>query len=1641
MIHASPDSFNIEYRENFGGTSKRSEPDANDYYVQIEQKGICPVCCDHFMPEKLTATLNAESSEILNLMGCGVDTCFEPQVCLDDKGNITEHGGAFDCALAGPGHTWIQDYNSKDMLSGDLLAIRHNGNCCGPGGRGSQKSCAHVHTEQNKIPLHNGTGSATTGPPGGPVGHNGESCCDASVRTDGFDPCDCVQDENEFPTCEQFVSRAGECNSAVFNLMNPFPFTQTVGQLTGTCKRYSNNATPPMFVYYWDFDPCVCYPNNVAMQCEPNIVYPSDTEGANSCEKQNTTQVPPLSGIHIYDNSLAANPAPRPSSTGCGFIETKSATVDDSCYNYEYGGVPVDNTCPGLPTLNDVAAASPPGSVSLLDVDLEYDGTVWRSEWTLMKEVGTKQCLKLPWPSNCHIDPLKDKSGNIVNQGNPNNIIPINADCNGCEMPQAVRRGVFTKSTKKFDEIKDPIDPTVPDPTTYIVNQQDGHFIRLIMGCGNAIPSIEDGYLNDGGFGPGPHSYKDNGIKLWAEITNCTFHNNNISETLRGNRVSDGVRGNYPCFPFLVGCTTKDSLLKDPVKYPFVGGVVVDIPDDERKYAFAGTCVNSHHCGPKGPCHQTTCCTYVGNDHPLQLEGPLWSGAVACSTGGDISHKCQTIGFDPTPKKPPETFTVYDIINVDHETGAGTLVVNSYPQNSHGRGGKQRNCSYSAYNHFLSKGTTVSVGLADLQDAESDTLGSYPRNNKSKNPLLRGTVLTSPIKGGQPPIGGTWFSPGNYAPHLLGTGDSVGREEYGQNNYMLIDVEDVTQLITKNPRKNRHLKYGDIGYGEKVGGGDDEIEFLKITDTKRETNKEMPHPFGINPYPVGTQTKSGLSESTMWPRGEILSDNLESLRTIGDINDPGRTGVTLSSLEYLRGNKKDTDKFVGLRKIGVKEELEITSFENIYDEDEKAGYCAGNQNYKTSTDCTDNRYVWIPNFLHTMVYNKMSDETGLAGAVPFKEDEKIIISSTIAYRATCRNSRMGYCSTPSGSGKSYDINQCSRYGGKWVQVVNDYPDGDQRLCEAFEGEWVVGIRNDDLDANGFYVDPNNLRPHDLPGRQEDFEKGCPVSCQLKGFYTENACDPLTDDNPKGECHDCIIDLDGTLIGCPLSPVDGSHIVARSSSIYKYLSPSSDLGKIETKDAEELEPVPVESGFIITDEYHITTNNEGNLSSLEDAPYPDVEDEILYGATIFDYRDWYANPSALLRSFSDYVSSIDECKKSEQCLFEKTIKQCTDINGNIILPQEGNHLGIQESKNCHEKVIYNFICFDSTPLSLPNPKPEAYVAVQTPQDCEAAGHTVLHDGYFNTPARKVYRSRVDDDAADKVFDFPYSKRVVRDSLFRDEADMFDTVANDDGDDTVYLDTVERKPSVYNYGPSKRKWKGVIYIGEIANNQFMDNFATATITFTGDCNIDETITIEDADGVVKTYTAKGSSLAPDGHFVNTTKVAAASALQACIRHANGHNGMISVQHDGSGVLTLTQRGAGANGNTKITENLTNCTVTDFNGGAKDKEDYSLYTTEENADKFSYWTRHGGAFDVIVGAPVPENNCRDANSDSPVNLDFWLDFPQICCNSRGPLSFWNCESKCYPHHYDGPAFEDLELAFGIQGNSVIHCNIHEK
>ena len=112
------------------------------------------------------------------------------------------------------------------------------------------------------------------------------------------------------------------------------------------------------------------------------------------------------------------------------------------------------------------------------------------------------------------------------------------------------------------------------------------------------------------------------------------------------------------------------------------------------------------------------------------------------------------------------------------------------------------------------------------------------------------------------------------------------------------------------------------------------------------------------------------------------------------------------------------------------------------------------------------------------------------------------------------------------------------------------------------------------------------------------------------------------------------------------------------------------------------------------------------------------------------------------------------------------------------------------------------------------------------------------------------------------------------------------------------------------------------------------ATATVTFSGAADVDDTIIIVDADGTSKTYTAKGSTTAGSLQFINTNNVAAATALKLCIDNAAGHNGSIAVADDGAGVLTLTQLKPGVKGNTAITGTIdTNVTKTDFSGGTSE------------------------------------------------------------------------------------------------------------
>ena len=109
------------------------------------------------------------------------------------------------------------------------------------------------------------------------------------------------------------------------------------------------------------------------------------------------------------------------------------------------------------------------------------------------------------------------------------------------------------------------------------------------------------------------------------------------------------------------------------------------------------------------------------------------------------------------------------------------------------------------------------------------------------------------------------------------------------------------------------------------------------------------------------------------------------------------------------------------------------------------------------------------------------------------------------------------------------------------------------------------------------------------------------------------------------------------------------------------------------------------------------------------------------------------------------------------------------------------------------------------------------------------------------------------------------------------------------------------------------------------------ATGEIVCHGNNDNNETIVIISTDGTSKTYTGKDAGTDASAGEFNTggNAAAAATGLQSCIEHANGHGGKITVEK-ASATLTLTQVEPGPDGNTTITSGLTGGSATSFTGG---------------------------------------------------------------------------------------------------------------
>ena len=82
----------------------------------------------------------------------------------------------------------------------------------------------------------------------------------------------------------------------------------------------------------------------------------------------------------------------------------------------------------------------------------------------------------------------------------------------------------------------------------------------------------------------------------------------------------------------------------------------------------------------------------------------------------------------------------------------------------------------------------------------------------------------------------------------------------------------------------------------------------------------------------------------------------------------------------------------------------INSIDNVYATDDEDGDCVGKVAY-TKQQCESggaSAGKWIPRFLYTKATTGQPHD--------ISDGEKIIVSGSVAYPATCRGTRLGYCS-------------------------------------------------------------------------------------------------------------------------------------------------------------------------------------------------------------------------------------------------------------------------------------------------------------------------------------------------------------------------------------------------------------------------------------------------------------------------------------------------------------------------------------------------------------------------------------------------------------------------------------------------------
>lgn len=412
---------------------------AQDWYVDIAQTEVCPVCCDHFMPLELVATVKDAGTLILNARcGFNCEGDLEPEWKTGHIGPDGSDGviGAGNCCRCMYGCT--NPNTGEDMPCGCWKCsdrIRsYDGPKCRSGRNSSFKKA-----------------------------RKGEKCGDDAA--DNCCSCECCPGDSkqkdkcakEYPTLDDWAACGIKCGeegsptslgelkcekkpifTCVPNPMNPGGNSNACYS-KGTealCNGVSGEACAWQLSREQEmFDPCLGFPNSRDKACEGKFMCIS--AAPNSTAQTCTSLSPAEGGAYWDDDAECLGVDMGGAGTAC---QDCSKAIVTGCDKYEYKER--NDSCPGFP--------------GALHVPMKWDGIKWISEWVPMGDVGTKQCQKF----------ANSPAWGEGRTGPPFCI----GDCNFCG----------DCNWFAFDK-GDPLPSEIGDPPA------NKYHMQLVMGCGSAI--------------------------------------------------------------------------------------------------------------------------------------------------------------------------------------------------------------------------------------------------------------------------------------------------------------------------------------------------------------------------------------------------------------------------------------------------------------------------------------------------------------------------------------------------------------------------------------------------------------------------------------------------------------------------------------------------------------------------------------------------------------------------------------------------------------------------------------------------------------------------------------------------------------------------------------------------------------------------------------------------------------------------------------------------------------------------------------------------------------------------------------------------------------------------------------------------